>query len=194
LVYGIYKKPLDASWQALIDNAINSLPVNVIKVVNDNGITLLKDSDAQILAPGETGVSIFDGNEWFIIYDDAVDSIRRKRFTIAHELGHIFLGHPMIIERHVGAFVGVDYGVENEANAFASHFLAPACVLWGLGFHSPANISEICRISSSSAAICSERIVELYMRDEFLPNPLEQQVFKQFKEFIELNRYQTGKK
>lgn len=43
-IYGVYKKARNASWQALIDNRVDSLPVDVVKIVGNNGIKLLKDS------------------------------------------------------------------------------------------------------------------------------------------------------
>lgn len=189
-VYGLYKKARDASWQALIDNKIDSLPVDIIKVANDNGITLLKNSNAHELRAGESGISIYDGDEWFIIYDDSIDNLGHRRFTVAHELGHIFLGHPLIAGFHKRS-IGINVpSTENEANIFASRFLAPACALWGLGLRSAADIARVCELSHEAAEIRAERMVELYKRGKFLTSPLEKQVFEQFKGFIEENRPQ----
>ncbi len=189
--YGLYKKVRDASWQALIDNNVVSLPVDVIKIANDNGIIILKNSEAQKLSPDETGISIYDGEQWFIIYDDTVANKGRKRFTIAHELGHIFLGHPLIAGFHARTVGGKLPPTENEANIFASRFLAPACALWGLGLRSAADIAKACEISMESAEIRAERMAELYKRQKFLTSPLEKKVYEQFKDFIEENRPQS---
>ena len=187
--YGLYKKARNASWQALIDNKVDRLPVDVIKVVSENGITLLKNSDAQELRPGESGISIFDGKQWFIIYDDTLP-LGRKRFTVAHELGHIFLGHPLIAGFHARSVAAVMPPTENEANIFASRFLSPACVLWGMNLHSAADIARVCELSDEAAGIRAGRMVELYKRQKFLTSPLERQVYEQFKRFIEENRPQ----
>lgn len=186
--YGLYKKARDASWQVLIDNKICSLPVDVVKIANDNGITILKNSEAKELQNGEVGVSIYDGDNWFIIYDDTLDNIGRKRFTIAHELGHIFLGHPLVAGYHKRT---VDLNIpstENEANIFSSRLLSPACVLWGLNLRSAADIAKACELSIEAAEIRAERMKELYQRNKFLTSPLERQVYEQFKAFIEENR------
>lgn len=185
-IYGVYKKARDASWQALIDNKINSLPVDVVQVVSNNGIKLLKDSQAHELRGGEAGISVFDGKQWFIIYDDSLP-LGRKRFTVAHELGHIFLGHPLVAGFHARTTGEKLPQTESEANIFASRFLAPACVLWGLNVHTAAEISHFCEISAEAAEIRAKRMAELYKRNMFLASPLERRVFSQFKAFIEYN-------
>ena len=183
--YGRYKKARDASWQALIDNKVDSLPVDVVRVANNNGITLLKNSKVNELRSSEAGISVFDGSEWFIVYDD-IANLGRKRFTIAHEFGHIFLGHEMINGHHGRRMFDISKPqVETEADIFASRLLAPACVLWGLGIGSAKDIESVCGISTTAAKIRAERMRVLYARGKFLTSPLERQVFEQFRGFIE---------
>lgn len=186
-IYGVYKKARNASWQALIDNKVESLPVDIVQIVRNNGIRLLKNSRTDELRSGEAGISIFDGTQWFIVYDDLLP-IGRKRFTVAHELGHIVLGHPLIAGFHARTAGGNLPQTESEANIFASRFLAPACVLWGLNVHTAADISRICEISLEAAGIRAKRMQELYKRNMFLTSPLERRVYSQFKCFIENNR------
>ena len=75
-----------------------------------------------------------------LIYVSRFEISERQRFTAAHELGHILLGH-------VGKFKLVnrepnekDNPIEQAANVFASRLLAPACVLWGCGVKSHEEI------------------------------------------------------
>ena len=191
-VYGVYKKARNASWQALIDNKVESLPVDIVQIIRNNGIRLLKNSQTNELRSGEAGISIFDGTQWFIVYDDLLP-IGRKRFTVAHELGHIVLGHPLIAGFHARTTGGSLPQTESEANIFASRFLAPACVLWGLNIHTSADISRICEISKEAAEIRAKRMDELYKRNMFLTSPLERRVYNQFKDFIEQNRFKAIK-
>ena len=191
-VYGVYKKARNASWQALIDNKVESLPVDIVQIIRNNGIRLLKNSQTNELRSGEAGISIFDGTQWFIVYDDLLP-IGRKRFTVAHELGHIVLGHPLIAGFHARTTGGSLPQTESEANIFASRFLAPACVLWGLNIHTSADISRICEISKEAAEIRAKRMDELYKRNMFLTSPLERRVYNQFKVFIEQNRFKATK-
>lgn len=191
-VYGVYKKARNASWQALIDNKVDSLPVDIVQIVRNNGIQLLKNSQAKELRSGEAGISVFDGTQWYIVYDDSV-SLGRKRFTVAHEIGHIFLGHPLVAGFHARTTGGKLPQTENEANIFASRFLAPACVLWGLNAHTAAEISRFCEISAESAEIRAKRMAELYKRNMFLTSPLERRVYSQFEKFIGQNRLMADK-
>lgn len=185
--YGLYKKVRDASWQILIDNRIDALPVDIIRIATNNEITVLKNSEANELRDGEIGASIYDGNDWYIVYEDKIESIGRKRFTIAHELGHIFLGHPLIAGYHARTININIPSTENEADIFASRLLSPSCVLWGLNLHSAEEIAEVCKISLQAAKIRADRMRVLYKRDKFLISPLEQKVYEQFKEFINGN-------
>lgn len=185
--YGYYKKARNASWQVLIDNNICELPVNVVKIANNNNITILKNSNAHELQNNEIGVSVYDGTDWFIIYDDTIESTGRKRFTIAHELGHIFLGHPIIAGYHKRTFDISKPQVETEADIFASRLLSPACVLWGLNIRSANEIAEVCNISLQSAKIREKRMKILYERNSFLISSLERKVYLQFEKYIKNN-------
>lgn len=185
--YGLYKKVRNSAWQILIDNKISALPVDVVAIAVQNGITILKNSDAQELQGGESGVGIYDGESWFIVYDDAAGSLGRARFTIAHELGHIFLGHPLIAGYHRRTAGGNKPQVESEADMFAARLLCPACVLWGLNLRSADEIARACQISKESAVLRATRMKELYVRGKFLTSPVEKQLFDQFKGFIEAN-------
>ena len=53
-------------------------------------------------------------NIYIVLYNQSARSIRRRNFTLAHEVGHIYLGH----EQDGPAW-------ERQANAFASELLMP---------------------------------------------------------------------
>lgn len=154
-----------------------------MKVVCDNGIRLIKNSQAQVLRDEEVGISIYNGKQWYIIYDNTLP-IGRIRFTIAHELGHIFLNHPLNIGFYTRTTAHQIPRVENEANIFASRFLAPACVIWGINAYNAAEIAQVCEISQQAAKIRAERMALLKPRGKFLCSPLEREVFLQFADFI----------
>lgn len=60
-----------------------------------------------------------------LIVVNAADAVPRQRFTVAHELGHLLLGHGSVADRP-GAFSGYEHDpVEVSANAFAAEFLMP---------------------------------------------------------------------
>lgn len=183
MIYGKYQNARDAAWQCLIDYCILSLPINILKLAKAMRIKVVKNSVVHKLKPGESGRSFFSNNQWVIVYNDS-EPIQRCRFTIAHEIGHIVLGHKLKDGHYTRTFDLTKPAVEQEADVFASRLLAPACVIWALDLHTPKEISELCDISLESAKIRAERMEVLYERDKFLLSPLEGQVYENFKEFI----------
>ncbi len=76
----------------------------------------------------------------------------RQRFSIAHELGHILLGHPpsLLYERNKNDLE------EREANIFASELLMPKPLIYRLGhkfFFNAKLLSLIFRVSEESMKI-----------------------------------------
>jgi len=184
LTYGIYKGLRDAAWQCLIDHKVDKLPVDVVGIARESGIRVIKNSAVGELQESESGLSFFDGKQWYIVYDDT-NTIERCRFTVAHELGHIFLGHEMI-KGYVArtSLAGIKPDIEREADMFASRILCPSCVLWSLDLHTPEEISRFCKVSYTAAKIRAERMAVLYERQKFLTSPLERKVLWNFKEYI----------
>lgn len=171
--YGKYKNIRDASWRCLLDYNIDRLPVNLIQITIRSGIKVLRNSDVNELSGNEIGTTLFTDDGCYIIFDDECTP-GRARFTVAHEIAHVLLGH--VHKENPSA--------EEEANMFAARILAPACVLWGLRLHSAREIAQVCDISMSAAAIRAERMAILYQRDKFLRNPLEKKVYRQFSSFV----------
>lgn len=188
MTYGKYKDLRDAAWRCLIDYKIRTLPVDVVGIARATGIRILKNSAANELKSGESGLSFFDGKKWFIIYDDT-QSVGRCRFTIAHELGHILLGHTIeggYVAR--ASRIGAKPEVEKEADMFAARILCPACVLWALNLHTAEEIAAACNVSHAAAQFRAERMKLLYERNKFLTSPLEKKVLRNFKKYIRFMR------
>ena len=191
MTYGIYKNIRDAGWICLIDNHIKALPVPVISIANKYNIYVLKHSQTKrrYLRSDESGVTIFVRDKIIIIYRDS-ESIQRCRFTIAHELGHILLGHELIKDRYFRKFDISKPEIETEADMFASRLLAPACVLWGLNLHTAEEIAKACNITKKAAQVRADRMATLYRRNKFLTSTLEREVFNNFRNFITQNKTQ----
>lgn len=185
--YGRYKYVRDAAWQTLIDSKVNSLPVPLMSICQDFGITLLDNNRAHELRPTESGISLKQNGKWYIIFDDT-DTHGKQRFTVAHELGHILMGHELkngYYTRKENLNKPTD---ETEADMFAARLLAPACVLWGIGATTAEQIAQVCDISLTAATFRAERMELLRKRNKFLTSPLERQVYKQFEDYIKNNR------
>lgn len=187
MIYGRYKNARNAAWQCLIDYNIKSLPVSVLSIAKSAGIKVIKNSKARmnLLSPNESGISVLIGKQWYIVYNDK-STRQRNRFTVAHELGHIFLGHELEKRNQMTqTFIKSETNAEQEANIFASRLLAPACVLWSLGLRNSDEIASVCDISHTAAKFRAERMVTLYKRNRFLIAPLERAVYNNFKTFLQ---------
>ena len=179
MIYGKYKEARNTAWQALVDFSVKSLPVPIASIANTAGITLVKSTDLPLRI---AGITTQTDNAWTIIYKADLPRGAR-RFTIAHELGHIFLGHPMN-GNYTRTFDLSKPSVESEADIFASRFLMPACVLHELQAFTPERIKEICDVSMQAAKVRSERIALLERRGAWYKSPLETQVKYQFWDWI----------
>ncbi|MDE5771281.1 MAG: ImmA/IrrE family metallo-endopeptidase [Ruminococcus sp.] len=176
--YNIYKGARDSSWRFLIDHKVDSLPIDLNKICENMGINLRIDRGVLTC---ERGVTITDGSATYIVLKR--DTIPAMRYTTAHELGHIVLGHTLKNGKIGRTFI-MDDEQEYQAERFAIDILAPACVLWGLNLHTAKDISKVCNISERAAQIRAERMEILYRRNMFLSHPLERQVFQQFRPFM----------
>lgn len=186
-----YNKIRDAVWLCLIENNIKSLPIPPAKIANHYNIHVLRYSQVNKnwLKDDESGTTIFMKNKICIIYRDS-EPLQRCRFTVAHELGHILLGHELINDRYFRKFNTSKPEIETEADMFASRLLAPACVLWGLDLHTVDEIAKVCNISKKAAQARADRMATLYKRNKFLTSLIEREVFNNFKEFINQNKKQ----
>lgn len=181
LNYAIYKSARNSTWQCLIDCGINELPIKPVQIAAHYGIVCRKSNKIDLCgASGE----IKKENGEICIFTDESHTAERRRFTIMHELGHYVLGHlgdtPLSRSE-----LDCDSDEEDAAERFAADMLMPACVLWGLGIHTPEEIAKLCNASIQAAEIRAERMAVLYKRNMFLSHPLEQRVYAQFSEFIQ---------
>ncbi len=184
MYYSIYRNIRDSAWQCLLDFKIDELPVDVLKIANVANINVTRNTLASTLANGELGKTLTDGKDWIIIYDDT-KSVDVCRFTIAHELGHIFLGHDMAYAKysHLKQFDKKPKS-EQQADMFAMRLLCPACILWALDIKEASDIATYCKVPTDVATVRAKRMRELYERNKFLSNPLEKEVYKQFEQSI----------
>lgn len=191
-IYGFYKRyqnARNAAWQALIDFKVTSLPVQLSAICQSLGIVLLDNTHVQELRPTESGLSVRQNGKWYIVFDDT-DNRSKQRFTVAHELGHILMGHALKNGFYTRQSNLVKPADETDADMFAARLLAPACVLWGINAVTANQIAKVCDISLSAAIYRAERLNMLRKRGKFLTSPLEKQVYEQFKDYIQNNRIQ----
>lgn len=89
---------------------------------------------------------------YVVLYDAAVKSAGRKRFTLAHEIGHIMLGHESGGSRQ-----------EAEADRFAAQLLLPRIFAWEIFARSGFSISarELAAIFGVSKPAAENRLGSL---------------------------------
>lgn len=177
--YKKYMLARDMAWKVLLEENVRALPVSTSGLCRAMGIRVKlyegrEDSDGESVILGGEPLILVNRNK----------PVPRQRFTAAHELGHILLGHVgkgQLVNREPSP---TDNPMEREANVFASRLLAPACVLWGCGVRSAEDIMALCDISRQAAEFRWQRLQTLYEREKFLTSPLEQRVFEQFRDYI----------
>jgi len=181
--YQKYKVSRDMAWNILLQERVTTMPVKISSICRQMGIEVAYyDGDST----GDGCCTIIDGKPIILVKKNCNHA--RQRFTVAHELGHILLGHVGkydLVNREPSSS---DNPIEHEANVFASRLLAPACVLYAMDVWTPEGIAELCGISMQAATFRAERMKILKDRQRFFTSPLERAVYEQFRPFIESRR------
>lgn len=196
-----------AALDVLLHYGVGSLPVIPLDICKKAGIDVYKDSDARILTGSQIGLAFYQGGRFRVVID-YTDILTRRRFTLAHELGHIMLGH-LITDTSKGRIFDISKPnistpdiekqaehtpktrkrkkpeIERQADAFAAKLLAPACILMGLNIHTPQEIAVFCNISMASAKIVARDLNKRYKNDDFLINDYEVKLYENFKPWID---------
>lgn len=112
--------------EILDETDLDVAPISVVSIANFYGFSVyempMEDGVSGIIMADDKDIKGFDSNKIIIVNSN--HSARRKRFTIAHELGHYFINH-----RPAKCFAHRDAGnyssEERDANSFASALLMP---------------------------------------------------------------------
>lgn len=152
---------------------INELPVNLDALAEKAGIRIkYGDFDDEM-----SGFAYQKGGIKYIGINETESSVR-QRFTIAHELGHMFLHNQdqlsydpsveLIHFRDEHSTTGTD-SKEIQANAFAAELLMPEDAvrkeirdLKGIDLHDSAAVSRLADKFGVSQAAITVRLVSLY--------------------------------
>lgn len=193
--YDDYKRARDLSWRVLLNTGTRELPVKVSRICRGYGVTLrsyqvgaplIRELGLEAQCDISDGFTVRSGNRCYVFYN-MEQPPGRVRFTIAHELGHVLLGHLgdgelTVYNRESSSEDALE---EHTANVFASRLLAPACVLHALGAVTPEQIAAVCDISMAAARFRAGRMGMLEQRGKYGSSPLERQVLAQFQPYID---------
>jgi len=200
--YDRYRQARDTAWRALLLLEEKRLPVDVEALARQAGIDIApypaSDREPRLYAMAQKAgggacVSLRFQGGWHIFLRE-MDAAHR-RFSIAHELGHVFLEHQTVsIARGVRAFLGRENAgdlmddpespEDRDADTFAIRLLSPACLLHELHVDTPGGINRLCGLPPRAAAARAERMELLNQRDAFFTHPLETQVRDAFLPFL----------
>lgn len=118
------------------------LPIDLKDIIKyREDIKIIKDDLC-----GLDGYSIFNKNtkKYIIAIDDINYDLPRQRFTLAHELGHIFLQH------HTKYKYLSNYVKEKSADAFAGELLMPREIMYKTANFPPNYILNVYGVSYSA--------------------------------------------
>jgi len=187
------------AWQVLIEQKVLHLPVNMTSLCLNYCCTPISYTRAHDIirrygfeknCVDNDGFALRMKERVFIFYNDKCN-LGRIRFTLAHELGHVLLGHlngnRKVTARNREPSIH-DCSLEQMANVFASRLLAPACIIDALGLYRPDQLMNLFGISHQSSEYRLLRMEIVENRKKF-GNPferhrLEKDVLRQFKPFI----------
>ncbi len=136
---------------------IGALPVSPTEAARALGIKTVNYSDIceiycrsrrELYGVSLYGFSFEENGRRIIAVNELACGERRRRFTIAHELGHCLLGH---ISKFGGAKPAA--AQEHDADSFAADLLAPLSVLKKCGVSSAEELARVCGLSRSAAEI-----------------------------------------
>jgi len=151
----------NVALRVLEDFKIDRPVVDVVKIANGLGVEVKEVH----MPKGYEEVAGFYEKASKVIYVEENDPPQRKLFSIAHELGHIFLGHQQATVLY--RIIKEDQlysGLEQEANSFAAHLLMPVHMLryymdrYDLGKSDYAKLATIFGVPASSMKYTLERL------------------------------------
>jgi Zn-dependent peptidase ImmA (M78 family) len=180
---------------------IYRFPFDPFEIIKLNGWNLISYSELAemnnlTLEEVITGFQSKDGYVTFspidgysIAYNNQIGTKRRIRFTLMHEIGHIYMKHLIDFDQTLlrrSTLNHLEYNIlEEEANVFARNALAPALVVKNLEYSDIKDIKEVFNISNKAADVRLNSInndlkgIEQSHKDFFT---------SKYKEFISLNK------
>ena len=128
-----YDKAIKKATEVLRDNYVLSPPVNPYELAKNYGLEVLEVDFGNEKFKDVAGYIDLETEKIFV---NKNDSKNRKKFTVAHELGHYFLHRERMKEDpNIAVLYRIPLGtlnkdpIEKEANCFAANLLVPEGLL-----------------------------------------------------------------
>lgn len=190
-----YNGAVEKSY-GFVENNIEKFPIDLFELIKKFKWKLLTYEQMAIKnnctiediceCLGKDGYSIYTGGKYSIAYNNTINNFGRINFTLAHEIGHIVLGHHKdfeVTEILQDNFTKEEYKIlENEANCFARNILAPAPLvnqmkLWNKFFSMTSDFAITAKAVTTRLSLLKNDLY--YLNDEQIHN--FQSKYKPFK-------------
>ncbi|HHY26415.1 MAG TPA: ImmA/IrrE family metallo-endopeptidase [Desulfitobacterium dehalogenans] len=148
----------------LLEYKFSELPINPLKIIKDHKWALVTYSDLMdennctrkvLKSLSEDGFTSYNGRNYTIAYDESIRSSGRIKWTLMHEIAHIYLDHFIDFKQTTirrGSLRDDEYDIlEKEAHYFTKNVLAPLIILNRLKVKSPVMICKIAGLSDPAA-------------------------------------------
>lgn len=180
------------AWKVLIDNKIEQFPVRPTGIARKNNILVFEYSD-YMHATGRTCAELFDRygkdgftqllNGRYTVFYNHCNSPARCRWTLAHELGHIFLGH--ITEQRPTLSRGVvkDF-LDIQADNFTARLLCPEVIAHFCDVQSAEELRDLFDVSVQATQARWRSLSERRSRGSFRLGSEEKILLNQLDSFI----------
>ncbi|CCJ32984.1 ImmA/IrrE family metallo-endopeptidase [Caloramator australicus] len=190
------ERSIKKAQEILLENNINSLPVNIELLFNKYGYTLVDYATAIEYCGGVDPFKFKDiddclastylsNNRYLTIYKNDIKPYGRFVWTLAHELGHIVLGHlEDFDETDVRKTLSDNQYLilEKEADAFAAELLAPIALLKNIHGLTPAMIQTMCNVSEEASIYIYDNVKKFGHKNVYAN--VEYLFFERFFDFV----------
>ena len=186
-----------AAWKLLADEQITSLPVRPSQIARAHRVAIhLYEAFANsaqcsmeevVRRYGPDGFTVrYPGPQYLIFYNHG--NPQRTRWTMMHELAHIFLGH--ILQNEPVLCVNTRHRdvYDVQADNFAARVLCPDVVAHFCGVKSAQELRKLTDLSAQASENRWKDLCERRLENDFLTDQDEQAVYENFRPFINAYR------
>jgi rRNA maturation endonuclease Nob1 len=178
-----------------IDEKITTFPIDPFQIIKNNNWGLVTYSelarehgawieDIVSAFQSEDGYTIYDGENYTIAYNDTIQNQGRIRFTLMHEIGHIYMGHLTDFDETIlkrSTLTDRKYKIlENEVNSFARNVLAPVLIVKELALSSTYDMVKYFGLSQAAATVRFKALAHDYSFAMWPFNEFQMELFKFF--------------
>ncbi len=174
--------------ELLLKLGCKKLPIDLFEIISDNGICLApysKISEDKTVKEkiknnlSSDGFSVFQNGRYTIFYNDEIKNDCRIRWTLAHELIHIFSGH---LDK---GFLNSDTRLDKYVDYQTVKFLCPTIILKLCNVSSPEEIQKLCNVSYTVSKNAYERYLQKKDFQFYQFSEKEQLLASKFSDFID---------